>query len=90
MTQDILNKGFYIYCDGFFTCPQLAAHLAKEKTYCIGTVKKGCIGFTVFNKNQSKAMNKGEDISTVGFIQIKETLSTDSPPSEVDIYLFWL
>ena len=84
MTRDIFNKGFHIYCDNFFACPQLAAQLAKEKTYCIGTARRGRLGLTVFNKSQLKAMTKGEDISNVEFIKVKETLSVDIPPSEVD------
>ena len=81
--QDILNKGFHIYCDNFFACPQLAARLAKEKTYCIGTVRRNRKGFTKFNLRQLKAMKKGEDISNVEFIQIQE-LSTHQPSSEAD------
>ena len=86
VTRDVFNKGFQIYCDNFFACPQLAACLEKEKTYCIGTVKKGRIGFTQFSKTQIKAMKRGEDISNVEFIEIKERLSADvNPPSVVHV-----
>ena len=65
MCRDIFDKGFHIYCDNFFACPQLAARLAQKKTYCIGTVKKGRVGFTNFNTKQVKTLNRGEDISNV-------------------------
>ena len=48
-------------------------------------MKKGRIGFTIFNKTQIKAMKRGEDISNAEFIEIKERLSADvSTPSVVD------
>ena len=75
VTQHVFNKGYHIYCDNFFTCPQLAARLEKEKTYCIGTVKKIRAGFTQFNENQVKSLCKGKDVSNVEFILVRE----DSP-----------
>jgi len=83
VSREIFNKGFHIYWDNFFACPQLCVHLEKEKTYCIGTVRKNRKGFTEFNSKQLKAMKKGEDISNVEFVEVKDP-SQDHPPSEVD------
>ena len=62
MARDLFGKGYHVYCDNFFTCPQLAIQLLKEKTYCIGTVKKNRRGFTNFSDRQIKGLKKGEDI----------------------------
>ena len=72
MTRDVFNKGYHIYCDNFFACPQLAASLEKEKTYCVGTVKKGRTGFTEFDQQQIDALKKGEDISNVEFVLVEQ------------------
>jgi len=66
-----LRKGYHIYCDNFFTCPQLAAQLEKEKK--IGTVKKIRAGFTQFNESQIKSLCKGMDISNTEFISVQES-----------------
>jgi len=73
VTKHVFNKGYHIYCDNFFTCPQLAAQLEKEKTYCIGTVKKIRAGFTQFNENQIKSLCKGKDVSNIEFISVQES-----------------
>ena len=74
MCRDIFDKGFRIYCDNLFACPQLAARLTKVNTYCISMVKKGRVGFKAFNKKQIKALKSREDISNVEFIEAKEPL----------------
>ena len=53
-----------------FPCPHLAASLEKEKTYCIGTLKKGRQGCTKFNQKQVDVLKKGEDILNVEFISV--------------------
>jgi len=45
MTKDVFGKGFHIYCDNFFACPQLAAHLEKEKNLCYWHGEKNKIGY---------------------------------------------
>ena len=82
MTRDVFGKGFHIYCDNFFACPQLAAHLEREKTYVIGTVKKGRAGMPEFNPNQINDLEKGEDVSSIEFITI-EIPAVVPPPSDV-------
>ena len=82
MTQDIFDKGYHIYCDNFFSCPQLCVRLEEKKTYCIGTVRNDRVGFTRFNKQQKKALKKGEDLSNVEYIRPLST--TDHSRSEVD------
>ena len=85
MARDIFGKGYHLYCDNFFTCPQLAIQLLKEKVYCIGTVKKNRRGFTNFNDNQIKSLKKGEDISNVEFLSLEDTLSTVHPPAGASV-----
>ena len=82
MTRDVFGKGFHIYCDNFFACPQLAARLEREKTYVIGTVKKGRAGMPEFNPNQINDLEKGEDVSSIEFITI-EIPAVVPPPSGV-------
>ena len=85
MARDIFGKGYHVYCDNFFTCPQLAIQLLKEKTYCIGTVKKNRRGFTNFNDRQIKGLKKGEDISNVEILSVEDTLPMVHPPAEASV-----
>ena len=85
MARDLFGKGYHVYCDNFFTCPQLAIQLLKEKTYCIGTVKKNRRGFTNFSDRQIKGLKKGEDISNIEFLSVEDTLPTVHPPAEASV-----
>ena len=85
VARDIFGKGYHVYCDNFFTCPQLAIQLLKEKTYCIGTVKNNRRGFTNFNDRQIKGLKKGEDISNLEFLSVEDTLPTVHPPAEASV-----
>ena len=39
LSKDVLNKGFHLYFDNFFSSPSLLADLCTKKTYCVGTVR---------------------------------------------------
>ncbi|OXA46903.1 PiggyBac transposable element-derived protein 4 [Folsomia candida] len=41
LAKHYLNKGHHIYCDNFFTSPNLAQFLLQNKTYLCGTLRKG-------------------------------------------------
>ena len=85
MACDILNKGFHIYCNNFFACPELAAKLGMNKTYCIGTVRSIRVGFTKFNPTQIKGTKIGEDISNIESFEINPPSSNNHRNhSEVD------
>ena len=85
MACDILNKGFHIYCNNFFACPELAAKLGMNKTYCIGTVRSIRVGFTKFNPTQIKGMKIGEDISNIESFEINPR-----PPIIIEITVKWI
>lgn len=71
VTESVFDKGYHIYCDNFFACPQLAAQLENRKTYCIGTVKKIKARLTQFNERQVTSLSKGQDISNVEFVSVQ-------------------
>lgn len=39
MAAPIVNCGRTLYCDNFYTSPELVRDLAAVKTYCVGTVR---------------------------------------------------
>lgn len=40
MAAPVVNCGRNLYCDNFYTSPELVRDLAALKTYCVGTVRQ--------------------------------------------------
>ena len=62
LSEDIYDKGYYLFFDNFFANPILASDLLAKQTYCVGTVKTARVGFPNFSKTQLGGLERGEDI----------------------------
>ena len=50
VSNDILDKGFHLYFDNYFSSPSLLSDLLAKDTYCIGTVRVHRKHFPKFGK----------------------------------------
>ena len=63
LSKDVLNKGFHLYFDNFFSSPSLLADLYTKNTYCVGTVRVNRKHFPKFGKRAIKGLGRGQSLS---------------------------
>ena len=63
LSKDVLNKGFHLYFDNFFSSPSLLADLYTKNTYCVGTVRVNRKHFPIFGKRAIKGLGRGQSLS---------------------------
>ena len=65
--EDILEKGYHIYCNNFFTSVQLAADLLEHGTHIIGTSCHNRVDFPkhIVNKEAVAGCTRGMSVSTI-------------------------
>ena len=44
LMQSLLNKGYHLYVDNYYCCPQLAESLVAAGTMVCGTVRSNIVG----------------------------------------------
>ena len=63
LSKDVLNKGFHLYFDNFFSSPSLLADLYTKNTYCVGTVRVNRKHFPKFGKRAIKGLGRVQSLS---------------------------
>ena len=65
--KDILEKGYHIHCNNFFTSVQLAADLLEHGTHIIGTIHHNRIDFPkdIVNKDAMAGCTRSMSVSTI-------------------------
>ena len=57
-TGDLLDKGYHVYTDNYYTCPDLYNQLIRHDTHCTGTVRHNRRGMPV--PAELKTVNVGD------------------------------
>ena len=64
VSNDILDKGFHLYFDYYFSSPSLLSDLLLARdTYCIGTVRVHRKHFPKFGKRNINSLERGQSLS---------------------------
>ena len=65
--KDVLNKGYHVYCDNFFTSVDLSADLLAHGTTLVGTTQANRKHFPkeAVNKEAVAGSNRGIAVSSV-------------------------
>ena len=63
VSNDVLDKGYHLYFDNYFSSPSLLSDLLERDTYCIGTVRVNRKHFPQFGKRNVKNLERGQSLS---------------------------
>ena len=63
VSNNVLDKGYHLYFDNYFSSPSLLSDLLERDTYCIGTVRVNRKHFPQFGKRNVKNLERGQSLS---------------------------
>ncbi|XP_030592392.1 piggyBac transposable element-derived protein 4-like [Archocentrus centrarchus] len=69
--KDYLGSGYVVYCDNFYTSPQLFHHLSQQGFGACGTYRQGRVGVPTTQEN---ALNKNSKRGSIRWIRDGELL----------------
>ena len=80
--EDILGKGYNVYCDNYFTSIHMAADLLEHGTHLVGTTQRDRVDFPkeVINKGAVAGESRGIAVSTILDDKIHCFVWLDSKP----------
>ena len=67
----VLNKGYMVYMDNFYSSPELYDYLADNGTIAVGTLRENRRGFP---KNGRNALARGDPRGTIKWIRLERLL----------------
>ena len=67
MSETILDQGYHLYFDNFFSCPDLALKLLERKTYSIATARTNRKHFPRELQPAASALPRGQHVSSLVF-----------------------